>query len=192
MLAVLHAENATLTYEDGNHPFVECATFADDIKYHGGAWQSDFHFIDQPYYPNDDPQNYDFQTAAHNLTYGIEAIIQWLSSKNDGNDYLDSYMYDYIQNRLYPGEPELAQSYALRLLIHYIGDIHQPLHAEAQFSPDFPDGDAGGNAFVLPYHYGADELHAVFDSLMYSERNNIARPINDTYWPIFVTNANAV
>jgi len=38
---------------------------------------------------------------------------------------------------------------------------------------------------LLPYHYNADELHAVFDLLMYSERNNIARPINETYWPTF-------
>ena len=94
-------------------------------------------------------------------------------------------MYDYIQNRLYPGEPELAQSYALRLLIHYVGDIHQPFHSEANFSPEFPDGDKGANLFELPYHYNADELHAVFDLLMYSERKNIARPINDTYWPTF-------
>lgn len=94
-------------------------------------------------------------------------------------------MYDYIQNRLYPGMPEIAQSYALRLLIHYLGDIHQPFHAEANFSPEFPDGDKGANLFLLPYHYNADELHAVFDLLMYSERNNIARPINETYWPTF-------
>lgn len=97
-------------------------------------------------------------------------------------------MYNYIQNSLYPGQPQLAQSYALRLLIHYVGDIHQPFHTEANFSPDFPDGDKGANLFALPYHYNADELHAVFDLLMYSERNNIARPINDTYWPTFEAN----
>jgi hypothetical protein len=28
---------------------VECATFADDIKYHGGEWQADYHFVDIPY-----------------------------------------------------------------------------------------------------------------------------------------------
>lgn len=66
--------------------------------------------------------------------------------------------------------------------------MHQPFHAEAQYSSVFPDGDAGANAFELPYHYGDDELHAVWDHLIYSQRNNIARPINSTYWPTFEAN----
>lgn len=84
MLKYLEVYNATLTYREGNEPFVECATFADDIKYHGGAWQSDFHFVDNPYYPDSDPQNYDFTISKHNLTFGIEAIVQWLSIRDDG------------------------------------------------------------------------------------------------------------
>jgi hypothetical protein len=32
-----------------NYPFVECATFADEIKLKGMTWQSDWHFDDQPY-----------------------------------------------------------------------------------------------------------------------------------------------
>jgi len=51
-------------------------------------------------------------------------IVQWLSFRDDGSDYLNSYVYKYISNNLYPGRQDLAQSYALRLLIHYIGDIH--------------------------------------------------------------------
>ena len=42
--------------------------------------------------------------------------------------------------------------------------------------------------FTLPSHYGVNELHAVWDYLVYSQHVNIARPINDTYWPIFSTN----
>ena len=38
MLTYLKVYNATLTVGEENHPFVETATFADDIKYHGGAW----------------------------------------------------------------------------------------------------------------------------------------------------------
>jgi len=102
------------------------------------------------------------------MTYGSECLIQWLSLRDDGDDYKDSYIYDYIQNRLYPGEPELAQSFALRLLIHYIGDMHQPFHNEAQYSEAYPDGDKGANSVTTKNHYGADELHAVWDVLMYS------------------------
>jgi hypothetical protein len=32
------------------YPFVECATLADDIKYTGGGWQSDWHFVDLPWF----------------------------------------------------------------------------------------------------------------------------------------------
>jgi hypothetical protein len=38
MLTYLAAYNASLTVGELDHPFVEAATFADDIKYHGGAW----------------------------------------------------------------------------------------------------------------------------------------------------------
>ena len=38
LLKTLEEYNATLTSHELDHPFVEAATFADDIKYHGGAW----------------------------------------------------------------------------------------------------------------------------------------------------------
>jgi len=64
---------------------------------------------------------------------------------------------------MFPGNENVAKSYALRLLIHYVGDIHQPFHAEDQYSSIFPDGDKGGNLFTLPNHYSSNELHAVWD-----------------------------
>jgi len=126
VLRALYDYNRTLTDHELDHSFVECSTFADDIKYHGGAWQSDFHFFDEPFFDEGTTAD-DYpgvKSSKHNLTYGIIAIAEWLSHGAHGNDYLDSYMYDYIQNRLYPGRPDLAESYALRLLIHYLGDIH--------------------------------------------------------------------
>ena len=112
-------------------------------------------------------------------------LVQWLSIRDDGDDYLNDYIYNYIQNSLYPGQPDLAQSYALRLLIHYMGDIHQPFHCEELYSSEYPDGDKGANLFPLPYHYGVDELHALWDQILYSGYHFIDRPINATYWPIF-------
>ncbi len=38
---------------------------------------------------------------------------------------------------------------ALRFYLHWIGDIHQPMHAINFYSPDYPKGDAGGNFFLL-------------------------------------------
>lgn len=76
----------------------------------------------------------------------------------------------------------MAKSYALRLLIHYLGDLHQPFHTTARFSDAYPDGDKGANLFPIPYHYEADEMHAVWDKGVYELRNNIPRPISDKDW----------
>jgi len=185
MLSYLEAYDPELTYREVNHTFVECSTFADDIKYHGGAWQSDFHFEDKTFQDKNDHGVYNYDYNKHNMTYGCANLIQWLSVAEDGDQYKESYIYDYILNRLYLGDEDLAKSYALRLLIHYIGDMHQPFHNEDFYNETYPDGDKGGNLIPLKYHYTVDELHALWDKLMYSQRTSIARPINDTYWPTF-------
>jgi len=71
-------------------------------------------------------------------------------------------MISYVKN-----DEERGKSYALRLLIHYMGDIHQPMHALSRVNKEFPAGDRGGNSFPLKTHYSAKELHAVWDSVIY-------------------------
>ena len=118
--------------------------------------------------------DYDLPNKTRNLTIGLTNLVAWLSGK-EGDDYLDSYIYDYIQNRLYPGDEDNAKSYALRLLIHYVGDIVQPFHNEDRFDSEWPDGDNGANLFPLKYHYDVDELHALWDKVLYTQHTNIAR-----------------
>jgi len=52
---------------------------------------------------------------------------------------------------------------------HLTGDIHQPLHAVSWYSPEYPDGDQGGNAEVVlktpPYPDSAAKLHLLWDAL---------------------------
>jgi hypothetical protein len=38
---------------------------------------------------------------------------------------------------------------ALRYLIHFVGDIHMPLHCASRVSTDHPKGDRGGNSFKI-------------------------------------------
>jgi len=45
----LKTSEPSLTNDEDQHPFTECATFADNIKGQGYSAQSDWHFIDQPY-----------------------------------------------------------------------------------------------------------------------------------------------
>ncbi len=79
----------------------------------------------------------------------------------------------------------VAKSYALRLLIHYMGDLVQPLHSENRYNSEFPAGDTGANDFPLKYHYDVDELHALWDKVLYEEHNNIARPFTEATWDEF-------
>ena len=46
ILSVLKKSDPSWTKSEGDHAFVECVTFADDIKRMGGAYQSGWHFID--------------------------------------------------------------------------------------------------------------------------------------------------
>ena len=49
LLGILKKSDPDLTKKEGKHPMVECAIFADDIKYKGGLYQSQWHYVDQPY-----------------------------------------------------------------------------------------------------------------------------------------------
>ena len=65
----------------------------------------------------------------------------------------------------------LGDSFNLRMLIHFTGDIHQPLHTTSRFSKDFPNGDLGGNKFHLTPRANSTDpitnLHALWDSTVY-------------------------
>jgi hypothetical protein len=55
---------------------------------------------------------------------------------------------------------QVARSVAIRLLIHYIGDIHQPLHAITKVNHEFPGSDHIGAFFKLD---GENTLHSLWD-----------------------------
>jgi hypothetical protein len=54
-------------------------------------------------------------------------------------------------------KPDNERAQALRFLVHFVGDIHQPLHAS--YRPD-----RGGNQFQVRYHGQGTNLHAIWDS----------------------------
>jgi hypothetical protein len=37
---------------------------------------------------------------------------------------------------------------------------------------EYPTGDAGGNAFPMKNHYDVDELHALWDTVIYENHNS--------------------
>lgn len=46
-------------------------------------------------------------------------------------------------------KPDAERADALRFLIHFVGDLHQPLHSVARDSDEHPKGDRGGNDFKI-------------------------------------------
>lgn len=89
------------------------------------------------------------------------------------------------QNR---GRPERAE--ALKFIVHFIGDLHQPLHTVVDKDHDLanpenagkhlpagPEGDRGGNTKVVTWFgdqatpHGCWNLHAVWDGGMIERRN---------------------
>lgn len=55
---------------------------------------------------------------------------------------------------------------ALCWIEHLTGDIHQPLHAVALFSKQFPKGDKGGNAFAVKRGDTPTNLHSYWDNVL--------------------------
>ena len=166
---MLNIDPTKTTYED-QYPFVESASFADNIKYNGGGFQSPWHFIDIPFFDKggslaDYPQ---FKEASQDIEGAISGIVAWIQQIPG---YKNSYAYTSIMNYA-KGNEELGLSVALRFLIHFVGDIHQPLHCLARIDDVYPAGDKGGNGFPVPNHYSADNLHSVWDSVIYEYHNN--------------------
>ena len=62
---------------------------------------------------------------------------------------------------------QIDRADALRFLIHFVGDIHQPMHTVARDSAEFPRGDRGGNDFHIVSPAGINpvpnNLHFLWD-----------------------------
>ena len=132
MLTYLADSYPDMTTHEDMHAFVECATFADDLKYHGEMWQSDFHFVKYWNIEEGSESDYDIDTCVRNLTIGLSDITEWLSGKG-GDDYKDHYMYTFLMSK-FDNDEDVAKSYALRLLIHYVGDLVEPFHNEIRYN----------------------------------------------------------
>jgi len=101
-------------------------------------------------------------------------------------------------NALHGAKPEeaypsvsyaLGDSLNLRLLIHYVGDVHQPLHAVTRYTSSYPNGDAGGNLFPLTPNGEVKELHALWDSVLEEFSVDLTLPLNSTEWDFLTQHA---
>lgn len=65
-----------------------------------------------------------------------------------------------------PARPDPDKAVAVCWLTHLVADLHQPLHATTLYSQQFPDGDRGGNSFIVSLHRESQNLHAVWDQML--------------------------
>ena len=71
-------------------------------------------------------------------------------------------------NILKTSTDKAAQAQALRFIIHFVGDIHQPLHCATRVSSANPEGDRGGNLVKIKIvaadgHVKDTNLHSYWD-----------------------------
>lgn len=137
-LIAIHAQQ----YPKAND-FVSAAAWADDIKGTDKRYNH-WHYVTLTFENTDDPvpTREDFPSGEH-ISWAIEHELAILKDNNVSDE---------------------EKGLALRRLIHWVGDIHQPLHATTHYSPNYPNGDAGGNGFKLHKDAPMDNLHSLWDS----------------------------
>ena len=126
---------------DDDYPkvnFVYSAVWADWIKYHDEAQYNHWHYIDLPFSQDGSPLP---EVSDENIAWAINQTLATL--ENNDADLRE-------------------KGRALRFLIHFIGDIHQPLHCATRVTHRFPEGDNGGNMFRIVSKNGRS-LHTLWD-----------------------------
>jgi hypothetical protein len=125
------------------------ATFMDYIKRDTSLFDP-MHFIDYPY-----KEDGDFEAPAPDNVNAVNAL------------------YETSKTLIFKGNSSLAWSkgFSLLLMLHVLGDMHQPLHAVTMFSESKhllpPVGDMGGNLYTLNYtsEFGKTytQMHLLYD-----------------------------
>ncbi|EMR70840.1 putative nuclease s1 protein [Eutypa lata UCREL1] len=127
-----------LLRNDTEHYLAGVATWADSIRYtKWGRFTKNFHFIDA----KDDPPSYcgvDFERDC----------------KEDG--CVVSSIQNYTSQLLDADLAGWRRSQAAKFVIHFVGDIHQPLHAE--------NVQRGGNGIYVRFDSSQLNLHHVWDT----------------------------
>lgn len=121
--------------------FVNAAHWADDLR-EFPEFDSflALHFIDTPF--SDDGTDLP-DIPPNNIVKALKANLKTLKSSS---------------------ATDKQRAQALRFIIHFVGDIHQPLHCATRVSKDEAEGDHGGNfVFIKTPDKGKVKLHSYWD-----------------------------
>ena len=105
--------------------FVNAAHWADDLRSIPAFKPFEpLHFIDKPFSTDGTPLP---AIPVPNIVTALRENVKILKTSTNQN----------------------ARAQALRLIIHFVGDIHQPLHCTDRVSSALPGGDHGGNLVTI-------------------------------------------
>jgi hypothetical protein len=138
----------TLQSHDGStHDLYFMAVWPDKLGASGIKLFKPWHYIDIPFYDNATFK--ESLPQRDNVLFAIKGSTFGLASKK---------------------APLYEKARLLSFLIHFVGDIHQPLHATSRITAEHPRGDAGGNGFSVDYEtdHGVHirNLHSLWDSVL--------------------------
>ncbi|KAF4975423.1 hypothetical protein FZEAL_7771 [Fusarium zealandicum] len=127
-----------LLYNDEPDYIAKIASWADSIRYtKWGRYTKNFHFIDA----HDNPP--------HQCEVDFER-----DCKEDG--CVISALANYTKQSLEPQLPFWQRNQAAKFVVHFVGDLHQPLHNE--------DVEKGGNGILVKFDGRTFNLHHVWDT----------------------------
>jgi hypothetical protein len=121
--------------------FINAAHWADDLRPFSefDSFKA-LHFIDKPFSVDGTPLPTDLPGDEH-IVKALEDNVNILKTSTDKD----------------------AQAQALRFIIHFVGDIHQPLHCATRVSSANPEGDRGGNLVSISVAGKKTNLHSYWD-----------------------------
>lgn len=126
--------------------FVEASHWPDDLRpVEAFAFSLPLHFVDRPFSTDGTPLPTDLPEK--NIITALERYVAVLKSDRASDE---------------------KKAQALRFIIHFVGDIHQPLHCATQVTKKFDEGDRGGNFFIIKVRNKAGKtndvkLHSYWD-----------------------------
>jgi hypothetical protein len=117
-----------------------------------------------------------FQPDQYDNVGALKGLIGWMNNASQ-NEY-----YTNMVKSSTKGSADEAYALAIRLIVHYTGDIHQPLHATSRVDSKYPEGDRGGNSVYLPKKDGVSNLHASWDSVEFEFSGYAKLPFSSSGW----------
>jgi S1/P1 nuclease len=120
--------------------FVNAAHWGDDVRPNlGFEFAPNLHFADFPFTTDNTPLP--DLPEPQNIIKALEHYVDVLKNSIDTNE----------------------QAEALRFVIHFVGDIHQPLHCSTKVDSAHPKGDQGGNLLHIMVGGQDTKLHSYWD-----------------------------